>query len=190
MQSCTVPYTQLQAHAHARRNPIIYFSLRYGMISDVTSWVFALWKVSSVRLNAFECDYISLFLFSPLSGVTCCRKLFAASSGSLFDPPLSPVFFFQSFSSPAFTTFLLRQSSRLSLDLHRLLLPCSRNSATLFVGLSSDILSTCPAHCGLLLTSVFVKLLSTTVSSLHFTILLLCVLFNLANFSALPSYVG
>ena len=67
---------------------------------------------------------------------------------------LSLVFFFQSSSSPAFITSLLTQSSHLSLSLPRLLLPCSRNSAALFVSLSSAILSTCPAHYSLLLTSL------------------------------------
>ena len=73
----------------------------------------------------------------------------------------------QSSSSPAFLTSLLSQSSHLSLDLPRLLLPSSRNSAALFGRLSSAILSTCPAHCSLLLTSLYVKLLCTPVSSLN-----------------------
>ena len=67
-------------------------------------------------------------------------------------PPLSIVFFFQSFSSPAFLTSLLTQSSHLSLGLPRLILSSWRNSAALFGSLSSAILSTCPAHCNLLLT--------------------------------------
>ena len=80
---------------------------------------------------------------------------------------LSLVFFFQSSSSPVFLTSLFTQSSHLNLDLPRLLLPCSRNSAALFGSLSYAILSTCPAHCNLLLTSLSVKLLCTTVSSLE-----------------------
>ena len=65
---------------------------------------------------------LSLFLFFPLSGVRRWPKLFTASSDRLFHPPLSPVFFFQSPSSPAFVTSLLTQSSHLSLGLPRLLL--------------------------------------------------------------------
>ena len=87
-----------------------------------------------------------------------------------FSPPhllvfsLSPVFFFQSPFPPAFFTSLLTQSSHLSLGLPRLLLSCSRNSYALFGSLSSAILSTCPAHCNLLLTSLSVKLLCTPAS--------------------------
>ena len=86
---------------------------------------------------------------------------------SLFHPPLSLFFFFQSSFSPVFFTSLLTLSSHLSLGLPRLLQPCSRNSAALFGSLSSAILSTCPAHCSLLLTSLSVKLLCTPVSSLN-----------------------
>ena len=101
-------------------------------------------------------------------------QFFTVSSGSLFHPPLSIVFFFfQSSSSPAFPTSILTESSHLSIGLPRLILPYSHNSAALFGSLSSAILSTCPAHCGLLLTSLSVKLLCTPVSSLNSTILLL-----------------
>ena len=95
---------------------------------------------------------------------------------------MSLVFFFQSSSSPAFLTSLLTQSSHLSLGLPRLLLPGSRNSASLFGSLSSAILSTCPAHCNLLLTSLSVRLLCTPVSSLNSTILRLSALVTLAIF--------
>ena len=108
--------------------------------------------------------YLSLPFF-PLSGVRCCLQLFTASSAILLHPPLSPVFFFQSPSSPVFLTSLFTQSSHLSLGLPRLLLPCSRNSAALFGSLSSAILSTCPAHYNLLLTSLSVKLHCTPISS-------------------------
>ncbi len=101
---------------------------------------------------------------------------------SLFHPPLSLAFFFQSSSSPAYLTSFLTQSSHLSLGLPRLLLPCSRNSAALFGSLSSAILSTCPAHCNLLLTSFSVKLICTPVSSLNSTILRLSALVALAIF--------
>ena len=102
-----------------------------------------------------------------------------------FSPPHLIVFstllcllfsFFQSSSSPAFLTSLLTQSSYLSLGLPRLLLPCSHNYAALFGSLSSAILSTCPAHCNLLLTSLSVKLLCTPVSSVNSTILRLSAL--------------
>ena len=83
---------------------------------------------------------------------------------------------------PAFFTSLLTQSSHISLGLHRLLLPCSRNSAALFGSLSSAILSTCPTHCNLLLASHSVKLLCTPVSSLNSTILRLSALVTLAIF--------
>ena len=53
--------------------------------------------------------------------------------------------------------------------LPRLLLPCSSNSAALFGCLSSAILSTCPAHCNLLVTSLSVKLLCSPISSLNST---------------------
>ena len=91
-------------------------------------------------------DSLSLPLF-PLSGVRCCPQFSTASSDSLFHPPLSLVFFFQSSCSPAFLTSLLTQSSHLSIGLPRLLLPSSRNYAALFGSLSSAILSTCLAHC-------------------------------------------
>ena len=121
--------------------------------------------------------------FSLCQGWGTSRNFFTASSDSLFHPPLSLVFFFQSSSSPVFLTSLLTQSSHLSLGLPRLLLPCSpRNSAALFGSLPSAILSTCPAHCSLLLTSLSVKLLCTPVSSLNSTILLLSALATLAIF--------
>ena len=75
---------------------------------------------------------------------------------------------------------LLTQSSHLSLDLHRPLLPYSRNYVSLFSSLSSAVLSTCPAHCNLLLISLSVKLIRTPVSSLNSTILLLSALVTLA----------
>ena len=61
----------------------------------------------------------------------------------------------------------LTQSSHLSLGLPRLFLPCLRNSAALFGIMLSAILSTRPAHCNLLLTSLSVKFLCTPVSSLN-----------------------
>ena len=125
---------------------------------------------------------ISLFLFSLCQGCGSARYFFTASSDRLIHPPLSLVFFFQSSSSPPFLTFLLPQSSHLSLGLLRLLLHCSRNSAALFGSLSSAILSTCPAHRNLLLTSPSVKLLCTPVSSLNSTILRLSALVTLAIF--------
>ena len=108
--------------------------------------------------------------FSLCQGWGAACNFFTASSDSLFHPPLSLVFFFQSSSSPAFFTSLLTQSSHLSLGLPRLLLPSSRNSAALFGSLSSAILSTCPAHCNLLLASLSVNLLCTPVSSHNSTI--------------------
>ena len=128
---------------------------------------------------------ISLFLVSLCQGWGAARNFFTASSYSLFHPPLSIVFFFQSSSSPAFLASLLTQSSHLSVGLLRLLLPCSHNSAALFGSMSSAILSTCPAHCNLLLTmavSLHVKLLCTPVSSLNSTILRLSALVTLAIF--------
>ena len=77
---------------------------------------------------------------------------------------------------------LITQSSHLSIGLPRLLLPCSRNSAALFDSLSSAILSTCPAHCNLLLTSLSVKLLCTPLSPLNSTIFRLSALVTLAIF--------
>ena len=74
------------------------------------------------------------------------------------------------------------QSSHLSLGLPSLLLPCSRNSAAPFGNRSSAILSTCPAHCNLFLTSLSVKLLCTPVSSLNSTILRMSALVTLAIF--------
>ena len=78
------------------------------------------------------------FLF--VRGEVLTRKFSNASSDSIFYPPLSRIFFFQSPSSPAFFTSLLTQSSHLSRGLTRLRLPCSRNSAALFSSLSSAIL--------------------------------------------------
>ena len=94
---------------------------------------------------------------------------------------MSLVFLFQSSSSPSFLASLLTQSSHLSLGLHRFLLPSSRNSAAFFRSLSSAILSTCPAHCILLLTNLSVKLLCTPVSSLNSIIILLSALVTLAK---------
>ena len=102
--------------------------------------------------------------FSLCQGRGAARNFFTVSSDSLLHPPLSLVVFFQSPSSPAFLTSLFTQSSHLSIGLPRLLLPSTRNSAALFGSLSSAILSTCPAHCSLLLTSLSVKLLCTPVS--------------------------
>ena len=123
---------------------------------------------------------ISLFLFFPLSGVRCCLQLFHRLI--CYSSPPSSVFFFQSPSSPVFFTSLFTQSSHLIFGLPRLLLPCSRNSAALFGSRSSAILSMCPAHCNLLLTSLSVKLLYTPVSSLNSTILRLSALVTLAIF--------
>ena len=67
-------------------------------------------------------------------------------------------------------------------SLPHLLLPSSRNSADLFGSLSSAILSTCPVHCSLLLTSFSVKLLCAPVSSLNSIIILLYSLVTLAIF--------
>ena len=79
------------------------------------------------------CNRVSShFLVSLCQGRGAARNFFTASSDSLFHPPLSLVFFFQSSSSPAFLTTILTQSSHLSLGLPRLLLSCSRNSAALF----------------------------------------------------------
>ena len=122
-------------------------------------------------IDLLQHPQLSLFLFSLCQGWGAACNFFTASSASLFHPPPSPVFFFQSPSSPAFFTSLFTQSSHLSLGLPRLLLPCSRNYAALFGSLSSAILSTCPAHCNLLPTSLSVKLLCTPVSSLNSTIL-------------------
>ena len=63
-----------------------------------------------------------------------------------------------------------------------ILLPSSCNSAALFGSLSSAILSTCPAHCSLLLTRLSVKLLCSPVYSLNSTFLLLSSLFTFAIF--------
>ena len=98
----------------------------------------------------------------------------------VFHPPLY-LFFVQSPSSPVFFTSLFTQSFHLSLGLPRLLLPCSRNSAALFGSVSSVILSTCPVHCNLLLTSLCQALIHSG-SSLNSTILLLSSLVTLAIF--------
>ena len=117
------------------------------------------WRIL-VHVNVlYERPYLtSLSLSFSLSssfpfcqGRGAARDFFTASSDSLFHPPLPLVFFFQSYSSHAFLTSLLTQSSHLSIGLPRLLLPCSRNSAALFGSLSSAILSTCPAHCSLII---------------------------------------
>ena len=91
-----------------------------------------------------------MFPLFPLSGVRCCPQLchrphlivfstllcLLSSSSSL--PPLLSSSHLSSHSPPisALTS----------------LLPCSRNYAALLGSLSSAILSTCPAHCNLLLT--------------------------------------
>ena len=126
------------------------------------------------KWNQTKQNHCTLFLFPFVRG----EVLPTTSSPPhliVFSTIFSLVFFIQSSSSPAFLTSLITQYSHLSLGLPRLLLPCSRNSAALFGSLSSAILSTCPAHCSLLLTSLSVKLLCTPVSSLNSTILLLYV---------------
>ena len=117
----------------------------------------------------------------PLSGMMCCPQLLHRLIW-YFHPTLYLIFFFHSSSPPAFLTSILTQSSHLSLGLPRLLLSSSRNSAALFGSLASAILSTCPANCSLLLTSLSVKLLCTPVSSLKSTILLVSALVTLAIF--------
>ena len=64
---------------------------------------------------AQKCLSRFLFLVSLCQGWGAARTFFTASSDSLFHPPLSLVFFFQSSSSPAFLTSLLTQSSHISL---------------------------------------------------------------------------
>ena len=88
--------------------------------------------------------------FSLRQGWGAAPNFFTASSDSLFHPPLSLVFFFQSSSSPAFLTSLLTQSSHLRLGRPRLLLPCSRNSSAL---------------CGSLSSAIFLRVLPTVVCS-------------------------
>ena len=178
---------------------------RSGDIQDTEELSDGSWHTVSLSFSysiyqGWHTVSLSHFLLFPLSGVAHGQSLslpllpsvrgevlpscnfVTASSASLFHPPLSPVFFFQSPSSPVFFTSILTQSSHLSIGLPRLLLPCSRNSAALFCSLSSAILSTCPALCSLLLTSLSVKLLCTHVSSLNSTILRLSALVTLAIF--------
>ena len=137
---------------------------------------------------------ISLFLFFTLSGVrwqvlpetfspphllVFSTLLCLLSSSSL--PPQTPAFF----------TYIFKQSSHLRLGLPRLLLPCSRNSAALFGSLSSAIVSTCQAHCSLLLTSLCVRLLCTPVSSPLFACLplLLLLFFGPSCFRTLAAFI-
>ena len=120
-----------------------------------------------------QLNNISLFLFFPLSGVRCCLQLVHRLKYLIVFPPspvsclLLPV----SLRSCLLHISLLIQSSHLSLGLPRLLLSCSRNSAAPVGSLSSAIISTCPAHCNRLLTSLSDKLLCIPVSSLNSTIL-------------------
>ena len=86
-----------------------------------------------VFLLCLSCVSLDLFLVSLCQGCGDARNFFTASSDSLFHPPLSLVFFFQSPSSPAFLTSLLTQSSHLSL---------------------ASLVSSCPAHITLPLSSV------------------------------------
>ena len=125
---------------------------------------------------------LSLPLFFLYQGCGAACNFFSDSSAGIFHTPLYHVFFFQSPSSHVFFTSLLTQSSHHSIGLPRLLLHFSRNSAALFGSLSSDIISTCPAHCSLLLTSLSVKLFCTPVSPLNSTILRLSALVYLAIF--------
>ena len=165
-------------------------------------WVLSLSLTSNYTLQATHCCRPLCLSFSlcrghgnwhgPWAWVTLKFEVLPATFSPpdllrLFHPPLSPVvFFFQSPSSPAFFTSLFTQSSHLSLGPPHLLLPCSRNSAALFGSLLSAILSTWPAHCNLLLTSLSVQLLCTPVSSLNSTILRLSALVTLAIFFSDP----
>ena len=123
---------------------------------------------------------LSLPLF-PLSGVRCCLQLFHRLICYSY-PPSSVSCLLIPVSLLSCLLHIFTQSSHLSLGLPRLLLPCSRNSAALFGSLSSAILSTCPVHCNLLLTSLSVKLHCTPVSSLNSTILRLSALVTFAIF--------
>ena len=118
---------------------------------------------------------ISLFLFSLCQRRGAARNCFTASSDSLFHPPLVSCLLLTVFFLSCLPHIYLSESSHLSLGFHRILLPCSSNSAALFGSLSSAILSTCPAHCNLLLTSL-------SVSSLNSTIIRLSALVTLAIF--------
>ena len=108
-------------------------------------------------------------------------RCWALAFAFAFDSSLAFAFAFKCARPHLSTRLLLTQSSHLSLGIPRFLLPCSRNSAALFVSMSSAILSTCLAHSyrSLLLTSHSLKLLYTPVSSLNSTILLLSALVTL-----------
>ena len=132
------------------------------------TWLIYVWPLRH-ELCLYDDFSLSLLFFPLCQGWGAARKFFTDSSDSIFHPPRSLVFFFQSSSC---ILHISLKSSRLALGLPRLLLPSSRNSAALFGSLSSAILSTCPAHCSLLLTRLSVKLLCAPVSSLDSTILL------------------
>ena len=85
-------------------------------------------------------------------------------SDSLSTHPVSCLLLLVSLLSCLLHISLLIQSSHLSLDLSRLLLSCSRNSAAPVGSLSSAIISTCPAHCNRFLASLSDKLLCIPVS--------------------------
>ena len=99
----------------------------FGYVLELRFWVVIAIIVSLTLTITLitTLTILSLFLVSLCQGWGAACNFFTASSDSLFHPPLSLVFFFQSSSSPAFLTSLLTQSSHLSLGLPRLLLPLS-----------------------------------------------------------------
>ena len=104
---------------------------------------------------------ISLSLVFPLSGVRCCLQFFSPPHLLFFSTLLClilPVSLLSCLLHISLNTVLPSQpwppSSPPALVTY---------SAALFGSLSSAILSTCPAHCNLLLTSLSVKLLCTPV---------------------------
>ena len=162
---CSLVLKYVVGGSRQRYGPI----LGWGHVLD--QFPLHLWAPSPAAKQIVEMEHkktlLSLFIFLPLWGAA--RNFFNASSDSLFHPPLSLVFFFQSSSSPPFLTSLLTQSSHLSLGLPRLLLPCSRNSSALFGSLPSAILSTYPAHNSLLLDSRLSAFLSLPLTSPFFS---------------------
>ena len=128
---------------HCRQTGKMKTVLYYLVYSFSRMCLHSCWQSTTAYIIVIDKKYyykiIHSFISSSFSlcrGWGAARNFFTASSDSLFHPPLSLVFFFQSSSSPAFRTSLLTQSSHLSLGLPRLLLPCSRNSAALFGSLS------------------------------------------------------
>ena len=116
-----------------------------------------------MQLKLPEVTTRAICMFPLCHGWGAARHFFAYS----FPPSYVSCLLLTVFLHSCLPRVSLTPSSHLSIGLPRLLPPSSRNSSVLFGSLSSAILSSCPAHCSLLLTCLSVKF--PVLPSLHIT---------------------